>query len=861
MKKLLSILAIAFFLTGCGSSGEETNAATGHVSGTDGIATSIGAGATVDLIQIDIQGNQVGNVIATTSTDAGGDYTLNVSTDHSPSTSYIVKATAGSSSISAIWTSYTTDISVITDAAVTLLFNSSNASTSSLAAAASTPSVNIAEVENTIEIVSEMSENGTDKVLNVQENQEALDQVDSSWGAYVIKGRVTDSTGTPIKGIKVFARDFNNREKRSSIKTDANGDYEMNIQLKTGYGDQMIVGIMNRTTISTAASEFYKADASPSTASGTKCHQPQCSDPVTISETTPQVLDFQLAAGARITGTITGGSNNTALKRVKVTFRDALSRKFRGAVKSDDNGVFNFNIAPGEYIAYFLNGTESQQYGSKAWTSNGGHVDRNYGDIFTAPKTINMNLDEGGTIQGVVCDAMVNPTCSASETHQRKKIKIRQFSKTDRFNNNIDFDLDTARSNTKSKYRIQVPYGKYRIVGHGKDYDNDGDYYTIDASNRTLDLNIDHATKIAGILVTDLNDKPVSDIIVKLTNYVTGTKIGTSTFSDGTAQVGVDVSSDSRFYYSLSSREGHLVAACNYDGTICSSRALSGKKLGNADSTGKARNDDIIEYTRDIVTDPGVLTLKMPVGVPITGTVTGTDGNVSANASVSLSVEDTLKDDNPGWRTLTSSSTGSDGKYAISLSPGIPYIFGSKLDNDTRIEFRGPDEVGCSVSAANTIDFDYSAASSTGRYRFNDCEFETPAMPHTIDGTVKGVDGAELAKALVRIDIYENVNSDEDATNDILFRRIEAITDDNGYYSITVPEDAAYYYKFRAYYTHAYGVTDFWSTAKFIEYGRDTYKNTETEHCVIDDDITIDFDGTSLDGLNNSKNASCLNAP
>jgi hypothetical protein len=577
------------------------------------------------------------------------------------------------------------------------------------------------------------------------------------------------------------------------------------------------------------------------------------------------VTNFQLAAGSRITGTITGGDTNTKLKRVKIRFRDSVSRRFRGAVRTNDDGDFNFNISPGSYIAYISNDT-NQQYASTAWTSNGGHVDRNYGEIFTVAagdtKDLDINLAEGGTIQGVVCSS--GTTCVESSDHQFKKIKIRKFSETDRFGNNIEFDTDTVRSNSKSKFKLQVPYGKYRVFANGKNYNNNNAYYTIDASNKTEALHINHATSTVKVKVVDANGDPLSDVGVGFRNYVSGDKTGTSTFADGSAQAEVDTTDSSKFYIGLTSRGGESIAACNYNGTNCSTTALNGRKLNNTDSTGKALNNDLVGYTHDIAANPGVLTLTMPAGFVVTGTVTGTDGSASANASVFYDVLDTLKDNSIGWSNLAGGSTGADGAYSMSLAGSINYLFKSKLDDDSRIEFRGdPRRVlvgtkwkdksdGCSITQASVKDFNFTNATNKGRYRFYDCSFTTPTMPHTISGTVTDHNGDTLDKALVRIDIREDVASSA-GDNDTLYRRIEAITDANGAYSIKAPGDSSsYYYRAKAYYDLAYGSTDFWDNSNYIEYN-------DNRSCSLTSDTEINFNAqlAGRDGSNNKTYTSC----
>ena len=259
MKKILTLLATTALLTGCGGGSPTetpTAAVSGHVSGVYGVEESIGVGATVNLIQIDTQGNQVGLVIVTTSTDVSGNYTLNIPTTYSASTNYTITANDGTNTISAIWTGSTTDVNVITDAAKELLFNSSSPVESNLSsfAATTTNGIDINEVINTEEIVAGLANNGPNKVQNVTDDQESYHQTLCPWGLYNIKGQVTDSNGVAVVGAKVFARDFNNHELRCSTFTLKDGSYNMDLELIEGYGDKMIVGVMNRTTASLDAS-------------------------------------------------------------------------------------------------------------------------------------------------------------------------------------------------------------------------------------------------------------------------------------------------------------------------------------------------------------------------------------------------------------------------------------------------------------------------------------------------------------------------------------------------------------------------------------------------------------------------------
>jgi hypothetical protein len=63
--------------------------------------TAVGAGVTVNLSEIDNTGTQVGQVIATTTTDVSGRFTLSPPADFQPASKYVVRVVGNTSSMDA----------------------------------------------------------------------------------------------------------------------------------------------------------------------------------------------------------------------------------------------------------------------------------------------------------------------------------------------------------------------------------------------------------------------------------------------------------------------------------------------------------------------------------------------------------------------------------------------------------------------------------------------------------------------------------------------------------------------------------------------------------------------------------------
>ena len=97
---------------------------TSAVAAIEGVAP-VGAGVTVNLIEVDANGTQVGAVIATATTDAMGAYSIAAPEGFVPGSQYIVRAEGTSGSIDARVTSLTPDVDPLSDASSTIISDQS----------------------------------------------------------------------------------------------------------------------------------------------------------------------------------------------------------------------------------------------------------------------------------------------------------------------------------------------------------------------------------------------------------------------------------------------------------------------------------------------------------------------------------------------------------------------------------------------------------------------------------------------------------------------------------------------------------------------------------------------------------------
>ncbi len=170
------VLCLGMFLAACGSSGGDSTTSvpiSGNVAAPSGSISSelsanrpqaellarstgltrsidaevtrpgvsaVGAGVTINLIEIDSSGNQVGEVIATTTTDRLGNYTLYAPSGFTAASKYVVQAVDSNVSMQSFVTSTTVNVDPYTQATVILI------TTSTASAGTNITAVSLADV-------------------------------------------------------------------------------------------------------------------------------------------------------------------------------------------------------------------------------------------------------------------------------------------------------------------------------------------------------------------------------------------------------------------------------------------------------------------------------------------------------------------------------------------------------------------------------------------------------------------------------------------------------------------------------------------------------------------------------------------
>lgn len=560
---------------------------------------------------------------------------------------------------------------------------------------------------------------------SAQLDEETNNIINNKSASGQVCGAVTDADGAAMNGFAIFAMDFNTKKKMARTRTRTiageSGKYCFNAPLSA----ELIVGAVNRTSTSFAATEYY-TEASPEVGSGTKCHQIFCGGKVTVTDNT--TANFKLVAGTRITGTVKGdnGDGTADLPYVMVMIRDGMTLRPVGVTRSrpDSDGVarYTINVVPGNYTVYFRNVTR-QPYGSISYTSNanysdtsgsstdGGNVDRNFAEVLDATEigaTVSANglLPAGGMIQGGVCQG----SCldDGSNTVGGAYIVIDQIK--DIAGNpppSDSWNMDTGLSWSDGSYRMQIPYGAYKITTRGKTYDNSAQGYTLSSTSGAQTVDLDHIAHTVSVRLTSDGITGIQNATVILEETSSKDRSPTVTRSDGTALLDVP---EGNYHFSAKVSDGQPFGSCNWDGYSCSSAV--GK-----DSTQSASAGVVVVTENDTTT---LSSLTAPAGVEVTGTVKDSSGMPLPNASVGVEVFD-----NNGWRGYLYTRTGGAGRYSMSLPKDQSYRLRGKFydeaggySNDLQIKYKGVDGAGCRFSEDASVDFDGTGLTQS-QYRNN----------------------------------------------------------------------------------------------------------------------------------------------
>lgn len=357
----------------------------------------VGAGVTINLIEINSSGAQVGAVLATATTNVSGAYTLVAPAGFTPAAKYVVRAVGtGGNQLDAMVTGTTVDVDPGSNVTKTLVL----AAVAGGSLANLTPAA-VLEVQSTVESLAKdagtfttVAEANAALTAAMQASEEASNIVSSTVSSGAITGTVTDSSNARLPNIKIVVRDFNNWVTRAVARTDANGVYTVNVP-----AGNYILGAINMTATSTAASEWW-------TAGGGVTNQ-FSADQITVGGTA-LTRDFVLDPGARISGTVTAESGGAALEGIKILIRDFTSDQPTSATRTGPDGKFRINVRPGTYTVGAYNSTR-QAYATELYnpTLNGGVNATEATPITVAAAsstTADFSLLAGNKIAGLVSD-------------------------------------------------------------------------------------------------------------------------------------------------------------------------------------------------------------------------------------------------------------------------------------------------------------------------------------------------------------------------------------------------------------------------------------------------------------------------
>jgi len=385
--------------------------------------SSVGAGVTIELIKVDNNGDIIGDVIASATTDASGNYSLEAPEGFVPGPEYVIRAKGVSSSIGARVTDLAQDIDSVSDASSSVISgNAMDLSSLSLSEIDEIHAAVSDVVEDTDATATTVADYRSAIVDATAENEGVSNVVASTVASGMICGSIKDSADVPLENIRIIVRDFGNWVTRAKTKTDANGDYCVNVPV-AGDADQYIagrthtgeyiLGAINYTGNSYAASQWWTQSSTNADGSGGGNSQ-FLAEKVSVSNTTTVTKDFVLDKdGARIVGNVFGdsdadGTGDIAMEGMRVVIRNYDTFKPLASARVKVDGSYRINVKATDYLISFRNKTR-RPFASEVYRAGtDGVTDRNMASresvIANQNNTYNAVLENGAVISGVVKD-------------------------------------------------------------------------------------------------------------------------------------------------------------------------------------------------------------------------------------------------------------------------------------------------------------------------------------------------------------------------------------------------------------------------------------------------------------------------
>ena len=621
----------------------------------------VGAGVTVNLIEIDAAGNQVGNVIASGVTNASGGFTIHAPANFFPGAQYVARAVGTTGNMDAI----------VTDTAGSIVVDSSTEATKQLVLAsvvnngatlASVPTTAVNELQGQVETISYATDTSGIGALTAanlagailaesQNNQEVSNIANSIAASGVIRGRVTSTTGAGLPNIKVVVRDFNNWLTRAQTHTDASGNYMLNVPPSATQG--YIVGAFNFTgNAAMSASEWFTT--------GGGAPAPIGAERVTVTAGIPVTINLQLDNGARIAGTVTSDTG-TPLPGVLVLLRDVATGFPVTWMHSRADGSYTLNVWPNRPYTLSARNNTLQPYATGTYnglstggtTTNGGALLQDGGTTLNlsagTASSMNFALQSGSKIAGCVTEPPApTPTGAdpcAGAGSAVGGIAVRYFSNfADSSNGGF---VESPRTNKDGRYRMWVKPGLYTVRARGQVQSPD-----VTSSNAYLPFSAQ--VGMASLTVTSNGSTPVSQVKVQLYDYANAAspvyKGFEATQSDGTVEVYTDTPGNAQRMVFLVDGNQAGVGTAVYNGTSTSGLNLSSGTNVSLSITPGATNLGVI---------------ALPPGYTLSG-------NISAGAG-GVRVLQLRNGGTAAANILANTRAQGDGSYSINLQAAANY--------------------------------------------------------------------------------------------------------------------------------------------------------------------------------------------
>jgi hypothetical protein len=432
-----------------------------------------------------------------------------------------------------------------------------------------------------------------------------------------ISGAVTDGLGAALNNIQILLRRNSDKLTQATTRTDAAGHYS----LQPPVGDYIIAAV-NDGTASFAASEWWTSTGGSGVFNS--------AEKFTLGATSV-TRNFALDPGARIQGTITGGSG--PLAGIQVRPREPFNNSLHLDGITDASGHYVTHVAPGTYVIAALNTTDqpfAMQWYNPLITNGGTDAGFAQKQTLLAGNTLtaDMNLIAGHKVSGTVTDPVTGPVPG---------MLVILVDAPQVF-------VENTRTRADGTYVAWLaPAMNYRVQVRGQAANS------IDLS--AVDQVRDFGAAVAAFTATmrDASNGPVSNVKGRLRQTGVTNNIGTEVSdADGSLAVyrvaGSSPGSDSLFELLLENNP--TVSSSIY---LDQTRLLSGTVL--------------------TATTPGTTalgTIHLLAGARLQGTVTTTTAVPRNNAFVQVRLNGT--DNNDRFVVVP---TGDDGAYSVSLPANV----------------------------------------------------------------------------------------------------------------------------------------------------------------------------------------------